>query len=208
MNKSPLSSLLSATTAVALGAFVAVPAFAADSSGMGKPAGSVSASASVTATVTKIDKKDRWVTLKLTDGTVLDVQAGPEVKNFAQIHVGDQVTAQRDATMTIAVLAGGQAPPNVSGGTSTVTAAPGAKPMAVQVDTTMVSGRVTAVDAAKRTVTIKGPAGNSHTVQAGPDVAKFDAIKVGDDVLVTVKSATVIEVTAPAKKAAKPKPAN
>jgi hypothetical protein len=56
---------------------------------MSKASGAVSASVELTATVLKIDAKDSWVTLQLADGTTFDVHAGPAVKNFAQIKVGD-----------------------------------------------------------------------------------------------------------------------
>jgi hypothetical protein len=165
-----------------------------------KAGGSVSATATRTATVTKIDKKDRWITLKLADGSLVDVQAGPAVKNFDQIKTGDQVVASQQDTVTIEVLPAGQAAPNLSGGTALVTAPKGAKPMGVVVDTTVVSGEVTAIDYAKRSITLKGPAGNLRTLEVGPGATKFDTIKKGDVVVLTLKTATSIEVAAPAAK--------
>jgi hypothetical protein len=195
-----LVSLLSAAAAVALAAFSAAPVMADDS----KPAATVSAAATTTATVTKIDRKDRWVTLKMADGTLVDIQAGPAVKNFAQIQVGDQVTADREATLDVEVLPAGQAAPNVSGGTAVATAPAGSKPLGVVVDTTVVSGTVTAIDYARRSVTLLGPAGNSRTIEVGAGVEKFNAVKQGDNVVLTLKMVTSIEVTTPAKKATKP----
>lgn len=43
-----------------------------------------------------------------------------------------------------------------------------------------VTGQITAVDPATRTVTVRGPQGNEVPLQAGPDVRNFDRIKVGD----------------------------
>jgi hypothetical protein len=48
-----------------------------------------------------------------------------------------------------------------------------------------VSATVTAVDAANRTVTLKGKK-DTETVKVGPDVKNFDQIKVGDVVVVSV----------------------
>jgi len=45
----------------------------------------------ITATVKAIDKKNRVVTLQSPDGKVAKVKCGPEVRNFAQIRVGDEV---------------------------------------------------------------------------------------------------------------------
>jgi hypothetical protein len=135
----------------------------------------------------------------LANGALIDVQAGPQVKNFDQIKVGDRVSATQEDTVSVVVVPPGQAAPNVSSGSSTVTAPLGAKPMGVQVDTTTFSGEVTAVDYGKRLVTLKGPQGNSHTFKVSPAAKKFKNVKKGDVVVVTVKSATTIEVLPPAK---------
>ena len=193
--KNNYASLLSATAAVALATLSAAPVLADEA----KPGGSISASTTRTATVTKIDQKDRWITLKLTDGTLVDVQAGPAVKNFPQIKVGDKVVASQQDTVTIEVVPAGQAAPNVTGGTAIVTAPAGTRPMGVMVDTTVITGAVTAIDYDKRTVTLLGPEGNSRTLEVGPAAKKFNAVKKGDNVVLTLKSSTTIEVTAPAK---------
>ncbi len=192
-----LVSFLAATSAVA---FVLLGASPAMAGAHAKPGGSVSASTTRTAVVTKIDPKDRWVTLKLADGTLVDVQAGPAVKNFAQIKVGDMLVASEQDTVTIEVVPGGQAAPNLTGGTAVVSAPAGAKPMGVMVDTTVITGAVTAIDYAKRTVTLLGPEGNSRTIEVGPAATRFDAVKKGDNVVLTLKVMTTLEVTAPPKK--------
>ena len=189
------ASLLSITAAVALATLSAAPVLADQA----MPGGSISASTTRTATVTKIDQKDRWITLKLKDGTLVDVQAGPAVKNFPQIKVGDKVVANQQDTVTIEVVPAGQAAPNVTGGTAIVTAPAGTKPMGIMVDTTVITGAVTAIDYDKRTVTLLGPEGNSRTLEVGPAAKKFNAVKKGDNVVLTLKSSTTIEVMAPAK---------
>ena len=140
-----LLTTLSATAAVALATLGAAPVSAQD-----KPAATVTTSVTHTATVTKIDAKDRWVTMKMEDGGMLDVEAGPEVKNFAQIKVGDHVSFTQADTVAIEVVPAGQAAPNVSGGSAVVSAPLGAKPMGIKVDTVQVSGAVTAIDYGKR----------------------------------------------------------
>ncbi len=197
--KNNFVSLLSAAAAVVFATLGAAPVMAQAQGQTDKPAGTASTITTVNATVVHVDKTDRWVTLQLEDGTLADIQAGPAVKNFDQIRVGDHVTARQEETMAVAVVAGKGASPSASSGSSMVTAPPGSMPMAVVVDTATVTGKVTAVDYAKRTVTLMGPAGNSHTIEVGPEVKKFDAIKKGDDVVVTLKTATMIEVSPPAK---------
>ena len=210
--KTKFASLLSVTAALALATLSAAPVLADDAMPGGSssvsatrgatvmPSGSFSATTTLKATVTKIDQKDRWITLKMADGSVIDVQAGPAVKNFAQIKVGDLVTASQEDTLAVAVVPAGTAPPNATGGSTTLGAPAGTKPMGVMVDTTMVSGKVTAIDNTPRSVTLLGPDGNSHTIQVGSGVKRLNEVKIGDDVVFTLKKATTIEVTAPAKK--------
>jgi hypothetical protein len=185
------SITLSAAAIIAITTLVVAPSLAADQD---KPAGSATVSSTHTATVMKIDSQDRWVTLKMADGSLVDIQAGPAVKNFAQIKVGDKVTATQQDTVTIEVVPAGQAAPNVTSGSATVTAPAGSKPMGVKVDTTVVSGTVSAIDYGKRLVTLTGPDGNSHTFEVGAGAKKFKNVKKGDVVVLTLKTATAIEV--------------
>jgi len=193
MNKKLLSFV--SAIAVALATVGAVSANAQTP----PPGGSASATETIQATVTKIDKKDRWVTLKRADGSLVDVHVGPEAKNFPQIRVGDLVTAQQEDTVSITIVPAGQAAPNVASGSSLVTAPEGSKPLGVMVETTVVTGEVTDIDYDNRLVTVLGPLGNSRTLLVGPEAKRFDEVKVGDNIQVTLKSSTMIEVTTPAK---------
>jgi hypothetical protein len=57
-----------------------------------------------------------------------------------------------------------------------------------------VTATVEAVDAATRSVTLKGPKGDQHTIVAGDEVKNFDQIKVGDKVTVKYVEALTIEL--------------
>lgn len=57
-----------------------------------------------------------------------------------------------------------------------------------------VTAVVTAVDKASRTVTLKGPQGNTFRVVAGPEVRNFDQIKTGDELIVTHVEALTLEL--------------
>ena len=52
------------------------------------------------------------------------------------------------------------------------------------VSTVRASARVTGIDKAARTITLKGPKGRVFDVIAGDEVRNFDQISVGDEVLV------------------------
>ena len=59
------------------------------------------AAAEISAQVVAIDKATRTVTLKGPQGNVVDVVAGDEVKNFAQIKVGDFVVVRYAEALTL-----------------------------------------------------------------------------------------------------------
>jgi hypothetical protein len=59
------------------------------------------------------------------------------------------------------------------------------------------SAEVTAIDLAKREVTLKGPLGNEVTVTAGPAVKRLDEVKVGDFVRVDYLVSAVAELRKP-----------
>ena len=59
----------------------------------GVPGGVIVETYQTTATVTGIDADKRKVTLVTPDGTKTTFKAGPEVVNFNQIQIGDQVKA-------------------------------------------------------------------------------------------------------------------
>lgn len=63
----------------------------------------------VAASVQAIDNAKRLVTLQGPEGHTFVVQAGPEVKNFDQIKVGDQVVASYIEALTIELKKGGGA---------------------------------------------------------------------------------------------------
>ena len=56
------------------------------------------------------------------------------------------------------------------------------------------SAAVTAIDAATRTVSLKGPKGNAFDITAGHEVRNFDQIKVGDLLVVKYAEALTLEL--------------
>lgn len=80
-------------------------------------------------------------------------------------------------------------PPAASGG---AVAYQEGVPGGVIVNTVDISARVTAIDQAKREITLLGPDGEKHTVTVGPEAVNFDQVKVGDLVKATVTEELVI----------------
>jgi hypothetical protein len=59
---------------------------------------------------------------------------------------------------------------------------------------------VTAIDPAKRLVTLKGEGGNTFELEASPDVKNFDKLKVGDTVMAKYTQSLAVQI-APAGQA-------
>lgn len=159
----------------------------------------------VAATVTAIDKTKRLVTLKGPEGNSLVVQAGPEVKNFEQIKVGDQVVARYIEAVTLSLKKGTGAVRERIEREDTVTAKPGEKPGMASGRQVTVIADVIAIDAAKQTVRLRGP---QRTVDLKVrDSSQFKLVKVGDQVEATFTEAVALAVEpAPAATPAKAMP--
>lgn len=174
-----------------------------------KPGGVVVQEVQATAVVKAIDQEKRLVTLTLPSGETETFTAGPEIRNLAQVKVGDKVTATYVQSLAILVR-GSKEPPSAENATTVKLAAKGAKPGAYIANTQTLTAKVTAIDYKTRVVTLTGPKGNSLTFEVGPDVQNLDKVKKGDDVVVRYTESLLVDVTgemyqAPSEKKAEPK---
>ena len=148
-----------------------------------------------TATVTAIDRATRKVTLVKTDGSQATFVAGPEVANFAQIQVGDQVKATVTDRVSIFVPKPGESAADVAAGVLAL-APLGEKPGGVMADTVQFTAKVTAVSLWHHTATLQLPDGSSKTVKVRPDVA-LTKDNVGAEVVIRITEAVAISVEKP-----------
>ena len=142
-----------------------------------------------TATVTAINTEKREVTLVAPDGRKNTYKAGPDMVNFNQLQMGDQVKAVYTEEVAVAIGSGQATLP--MGGQGVAVAPAGAKPAGVFVETAAVTGKVTAVDAKKHKVTFQLADGTTKTVKAGKKV-DVSVLNVGDTVSVQVGESLMI----------------
>jgi hypothetical protein len=162
----------------------------------GEPGAVVTAALTATATVDAVDAGKRKVTLKLPDGKTKTLKVGKDVRNFDQIKVGDQVKATFVEELAVFVKKS-DAPP-IAGEAETVALAPkGAKPGIIVADTQVITAKIEAVNYRNRTVTLKGPEGNTKTLKVGRNVKNFKEVKKGDEVSVRFTEALAITVETP-----------
>lgn len=171
---------------------------AAEPVAKGKPGVSESELIVINAVVKAIDKKNRLVTLKFEDGKEKKVKCGPEVRNFPQIRVGDNVKVQFLESVELVVSDPG-AKPSSEAEREVARAPLGGKPGIVAVDAVEVSATVQAIDYQTREVTLLGPEGKTVKVKAGPEVKRLEDVKRGDTVVARLTRAASIIVSTPEK---------
>jgi hypothetical protein len=148
-----------------------------------------------TATVTAVDAAKRTVTLRSPDGTTHTYKLTKYVRNFGEIKVGDQVKATLVDSLAV-VLRKANEPPSIGEEEAVALAPKGAKPGVVVANTRELTARIQAIDTTKRTVTLRGPAGNTVTFQVSPDV-DLTSVRVGDNVVIRYTEALALLVEAP-----------
>ena len=148
--------------------------------------------------VTKIDAKNRVVTFKSKEGE-LDIVAGPEVKNFAQIKVGDRLDVQYALAVAIELVKTKNNDVRGREVTSdTQTAKAGDKPGMVRTNIVKTTASVVAIDQKKQIVSLKGPKGHVVDVKV-ESPALLKGITTKDQVYVTYAEAVAAVVSAPKK---------
>jgi hypothetical protein len=150
----------------------------------------------VSATITAIDKSSRTITLKGPKGDEVKVEAGPEVKNFDQLKVGDVVDMRYRETLALELKKGGGMKVEKTEKAAAVGAKPGETPAGLVGRQVTVVGDVINVDAASQTVTVKGPQRTVDLKVRDPE--QFKLIAVGDQIQATYTEALALAVT-PAK---------
>jgi hypothetical protein len=158
--------------------------------------GTITNMAKITASVEAIDTAARTVTLKGPRGNVVTLAVGPEVKNFAQVKVGDMVVVRYAQALTLELKKGGGGIRERSEREGSAVAQPGERPGAAAGRQITVIADVTAVDRKKMIVTLRGPKQTVDLKVRDPEQLKL--VKVGDQVEATYQEAVAVSVE-PAK---------
>lgn len=159
------------------------------------------AAVEASAQVVSLDKKTRTLSLKGPKGQVMDVVAGPEVKNFSQIKVGDMVVVRYMQSLALELQPVKTGASGISVTEGAGKAEPGKRPAAGAVREIQAIAKVTAIDQNAKTISLTGPRGNTVTIDV-QNPEHFKVVKMGDEVLVTYTEAVAVSVEPAAKKAA------
>jgi uncharacterized lipoprotein len=144
------------------------------------------------ATVTAINHETRQVTLENAQGETTTFIADENVRNLAQVEVGDVLTVEYLEGVVIEVVDPNTELGSTEAGVATRAEA-GQKPGAGAVSETSIVVQIVAIDLDNGTATVKNAEGKTKTVKArNPENLK--KVAVGDKVMVTFTEAIAITV--------------
>lgn len=146
-----------------------------------------------TATVTDINYEYRRVFLMDSEGNSTTLAIDPQARNFEQVKKGDKVIIETAEAFAIQVTPSGEKPGHDSI-TYVQVAKPGEKPRGVAIQTQQVTATVEAIDYKSRTVTMKGPEGNTRVFKVDPVVKRLNEVKKGDHITVKLTEAVALSV--------------
>jgi len=173
---------------------------AGKSAGTGEPPSwQTSSVVEETATVMAVNQSTRMLTLKGPEGNAITFKASDEVRNLAQVQVGDEVKFAFYESLAVRVLGKEEAFPPAGESAAMSRAKPGEKPAGVVGTETSVNATITAIDMQAKTATLKGEDGKSVTVTPR-DPKNLEKVKVGDRLVITYTEAVAVKVEKAEKK--------
>lgn len=146
----------------------------------------------LTGTVKAVDLQNKTVTVEGSGGRTVTVNA-QNARNLDQVKVGDKVNLRFTEELALFVRKS-DAQPSATQADVVALAPKGEKPAGLMARTVELTGSVESIDPKKRTVDVKGPAGNVRTFHVDKAVKNFDQIKKGDQIVLRVTEAVALSV--------------
>jgi hypothetical protein len=148
----------------------------------------------LSAIVKAIDERERTLTLDPKYGGQQVVKVGPEMVNFNQIRVGDEVHAEVIEALAVSLIPGGSA--ESVGELDAVALAPvGAKPGVAVVSSREVTADIIGIDLHAHRVTLEFIDGSTESVKVGKHI-DLTKVALDDSVRIQITDAIAITITA------------
>ena len=144
-----------------------------------------------TAIVEAIDPAARTVTLKKPDGTVVTIAAPPDIKRFAEVKVGDKVTARFYENVVVRVKSPGE--PEVDTAATGTTGSEQILPGGTKARQWTITATISAVDMDTPSITFTGPNGWKYSSKV-QDTSALAKVKVGDKVDIVWTEAVLVSL--------------
>jgi Cu/Ag efflux protein CusF len=151
-----------------------------------------------TATVVAIDPATRTVSLRRPDGQIVDIQAGPEVRNFDKIKVGDTVTVEYTVAFSLELKKGGVGASKHAESEEMTRAPVGGQPGATVGRKVTILADVVVVNSKDKMITLRGPRGHMVDLKV-EDPDQLKRVKPGDQVEAVYTEALAVAVVPGAK---------
>jgi len=192
------SSVMVIAVALAIGGCQSTPPAeaAAPAPAPSGPFTAASSNVTLEGEITALDKATRAVTVTGSDGGSLEFVAGPDVRNFNQLKVGDKVILDYQAAVALELQPAGSAQVGVTAAQGGTVAAVGAKPGGTVARTVSLVTEVAAVDPVANTIALRGPRGNTQiiAVQREDLRAKLPNVKRGDLLRISYTEAVAVSI--------------
>lgn len=146
----------------------------------------------LTGTVKAVDLQNKTVTVEGSGGRTVTVNA-QNARNLDQVKVGDKVNLRFTEELAVFVRKS-DAQPSATQADMVALAPKGEKPAGLMARTVELTGSVESIDPKKRTVDVKGPAGNVRTFHVDKAVKNFDQIKKGDQIVLRITEAVALSI--------------
>jgi hypothetical protein len=144
-----------------------------------------------TATVEAIEASTRTLTLKKPDGTFVQTVAGPDVKRFAEVKVGDKVNARYYENVVVRLKRPGE--PDVDSGAKGTTPSEQVMAGGTRAKQRTITATITAIDPALPSITFTGPKDWKYTSKV-QDKEALAKVKVGDKVDIVWTEALLVSL--------------
>jgi ribosomal 50S subunit-recycling heat shock protein len=149
----------------------------------------------LTGTVKAVDLEKKTVSVEGSGGRTVVVNA-KNARNLDQVKVGDKVNLEFVEELALFVRKA-DAPPSATEAQMVALAPKGQKPAGLMAETIELTGNVESIDSQKRTIAVKGPAGNVRNFKVDKAVKNFSQIKKGDQVVLRITEAVALSVVKP-----------
>ena len=144
-----------------------------------------------TGVVEAVEAQTRTVTIKKADGTYVTTVAGPEIKRFDEVKIGDKVTAKYYENVIVRVKKPGE--PDVDSKAAGTTGAGQATPGGTKAKQRTITATISGVDMNTPSITFTGPNGWKYTSKV-QDTEALAKVKVGDKVDIVWTEAMLVSL--------------
>ncbi|MFL9585241.1 hypothetical protein [Stenotrophomonas sp. AB1(2024)] len=160
------------------------------------PVTAASAGVTLQGQITALDKSSRAVTVTGADGSSLSFVAGPDVRNFNQLKVGDNVTLDYRAAVALDLQPAGSGEVGVTTSQAGTVPVRGATPGGARSNTVNIVTEVVAVDPVANTIALRGPSGNTQLIAVEREDlrAKLPSVKRGDLLRISYTEAVALGI--------------